>query len=415
MNINSERHIAVIGAGIVGICTAYFLQKSGFKVSLFDKELPGTMTSFGHACTFADYANVPVNDPSLLMRMPSMLFKDDSPLSVDFFYILKNLKWAYKFLRNCHKDKVEEIASSLANLLQHAKLSYDHIFEDVNVSEFIKNEENIYIYDSKESFNKAQYANSLRKKNNIKVKDLSKKDILDLEPNLAQIYYSGHLFLGSRHTTNPLAISKKIFESFLQGGGQYINENVKNLLNKGNLIEVCLEQKKIEFNEVVITAGAWSKSLANIIGDDFPLDTERGYHVLFNVDKKLIDRPIGWSQSGFYLVQTDEGIRAAGTVEIAGLNKAPNQKRIKMIESQARKLLPQLGSISSTWMGLRPTLPDSKPIIGRSNKNQNILYAFGHQHIGWTLAAVTGKAINELAKGSQPNFDISAFSPNRFS
>jgi len=415
MNANSEHHIAVIGAGIVGICTAYFLQKSGFKVSLFDKESPGTMTSFGHACTFANYANVPVNDPLLIQRIPSMLLKDESPLSVDFFYILKNLPWAFKFLRNCRKDKVEEIASSLANLLHHAKLSYDHIFEDVKVSEFIKNEENIYIYDSKESFNNAQYAHSLRKKNNIKIRNLSKKDIFDLEPNLSPIYYSGQLFIGSRHTTNPLAISKKIFESFLQGGGQYVNENVKNLLNKGNLIEVSLEEKKVKFNQVVITAGAWSKSLGKMIGDDFPLDTERGYHVLFNVDKKLIDRPIGWSKSGFYLVQTEEGIRAAGTVEIAGLNKSPNQKRIKMIEFEARKLLPQLGSVKSTWMGCRPTLPDSKPIIGRSNKNKNILYAFGHQHIGWTLAAVSGKAINELAKGYEPNFDISAFSPNRFS
>ena len=117
----------------------------------------------------------------------------------------------------------------------------------------------------------------------------------------------------------------------------------------------------------------------------------------------------------FYLVQIDEGIGAAGTVEIAGLNKPPNKKRINMIESQARKLLPQLGKIKTTWLGRRPTLPDAKPIIGFSSKNKNIMYAFGHQHIGWTLAAVTGKAINEIAKESHPNFDISAFSPNRFS
>ena len=151
-----------------------------------------------------------------------------------------------------------------------------------------------------------------------------------------------------------------------------------------------------------------------MIGDEFPLDTERGYHVLFESDKQLINRPIGWSQSGFYLVQMDDGIRASGTVEIAGLEKPLNKKRVDMIENQARKILPQLGKVKSTWLGRRPTLPDSKPIIGKSPKNKNIMYAFGHQHIGWTLAAVTGKAINEIVKGSQPNFDISAFSPNRF-
>ncbi len=104
------KKIAVVGAGIVGICTAYFLQKSGFKVTIIDKEDPGTMTSYGHACTFADYASIPVNSPSLFKQIPSMLLKKDSPLALDFFYVMKNLPWATRFLYNCRKDKVEEIA-----------------------------------------------------------------------------------------------------------------------------------------------------------------------------------------------------------------------------------------------------------------------------------------------------------------
>ena len=408
------KKIAVVGAGIIGICTSYFLQQSGFKVTLIDKEKPGSMTSYGHACTFADYANVPVNNPTIIKDLPSMILSKDSPLSIDLFYILKNIPWAYKFLKNCKKDKVEEIASSLANLLKHARLSYDHIFKDVKVSEFIKNEENIYIYDTKQSYKNANYANYLREKNNIKIKRLNKFEVHDLEPNIASIYYAGDLFLGSRHTTNPTAITQKIFESFIAGGGKFINKNVINFFDKENSIEIILDQQKIEYDQIVITAGVWSNNLAKIIGDSFPLDTERGYHVLFEGAKKLINRPIGWSQSGFYLVQMNEGIRAAGTVEIAGMHKKINQRRLDLIERHSRKILPQLGSIKSTWMGLRPTLPDSKPVIGRSSKNKNVLYAFGHQHIGWTLAAVTGKAINELAKGTQPNFDISSFSPNRF-
>jgi D-hydroxyproline dehydrogenase len=408
------KKIAVVGAGIVGICTSYFLQKSGFKVTLIDKEKPGTMTSYGHACTFADYANVPVNNPSLFYEIPQMLLKKDSPLSVDFLYIIKNLPWAIKFLKNCQKNKVEEIASSLANLLHHSRLSYDQIFKDVDVSQFIKNQENIYIYDSKKAYEASQYSNQLRIKNNIKVKELNKKDIYNLEPNLASVYHAGYLFVGSRHTTNPLAISQKIFESFLKGGGEFVNENVRNIKNKENLVEISLQEKKVIFDKVVICSGAWSNSLAKMIGDEFPLDTERGYHVLFETDKQLINRPIGWSKSGFYLVQMEDGIRASGTVEIAGLDKPLNKQRVDMIENQARKILPQLGKVKSSWLGRRPTLPDAKPIIGMSSKNKNVLYAFGHQHIGWTLAAVTGKAINAIAKGSNPNFDISAFSPNRF-
>ena len=149
------KRIAVVGAGIVGVCSAFFLQKSGFKVTLFDKEDPGTMTSFGHACTFADYANIPVNSPELFRKIPSMLFNSEGPLSVDLLYILQNLPWAFKFFLNCRKDKVEDIAKNLANILQHSRLSYEQIFKEVNVSKYIKNEENIYIYDSKNSYETA--------------------------------------------------------------------------------------------------------------------------------------------------------------------------------------------------------------------------------------------------------------------
>ena len=408
------KNIAVIGAGIVGICSAYFLKKSGFNVTLIDREKPGSMTSFGHACTFADYANVPVNYPGLIWDIPSMLLRKDGPLAVDFFYILKNLPWAISFLKNCKKEKVNEIANSLTNLLKHSQISYDEIFQDVNVKEYISYEENLYLFDSKKSYENYEYANIIRKNNNVKVRNLNKDEVKELEPNLADVYYAGQVFTGSRHTTNPLAISTKIFEKYLELGGIYIKQNVTNLIQKENNIEIYLGNKKINFDKMIVCAGAWSNKIANLLGENFPLDTERGYHILFNTNEKLIKRPVAWSESGFYLIQIHDGVRAAGTVEIAGINKEPNLKRIKMIERQSRKVLPQLGEIKSTWMGRRPTLPDSLPIIGESSKNKNIIYAFGHQHIGWTLGAITGKIVSTITNGNKPNINIEAYSPNRF-
>ena len=408
------KSIAVVGAGIVGICSAYFLKKSGFKVTLIDREDPGTMTSFGHACSFADYANVPVNYPGLIWDVPKMLLKKDGPLAVDFFYILKNIPWALSFLKNCKKEKVDEIASSLTNLLKHSQISYDEIFKEVNVQEYISHEENLYLFDTKKSLENYEYANVIRKNNRVKVRNLNKEEVKELEPNIADVYYAGQLFIGSRHTTNPLAISTKIFEKFLELGGVYIKQNVTNLIQKENIIELSLGNKKINFDKMIVCAGAWSNKIANLLGENFPLDTERGYHILFNTNEKIIKRPVAWSESGFYLIQIHDGVRAAGTVEIAGINKEPNLKRIKMIERQSRKVLPQLGEIKSTWMGRRPTLPDSLPIIGESSKNKNIIYAFGHQHIGWTLGAITGKIITTITNGKKPNINIEAYSPNRF-
>ena len=408
------KNIAVVGAGIVGICSAYFLKKSGFNVTLIDKEKPGTMTSFGHACSFADYANVPVNYPGLIWDIPSMLLRKDGPLAIDLFYILKNLPWAISFLKNCNKEKVNEIASSLTNLLKHSQISYDEIFQDVDVSEYISHEENLYLFDSKKSFEDNEYANVIRKNNNVKVRNLNKNEVKELEPNIAEVYYAGQIFTGSRHTTNPLAISNKIFDKFLELGGIYINQNVKNIIQKENKIELRLEDKNFYFDKIIVSTGAWSNQIANKFGDKFPLDTERGYHILFDTNEKLINRPVAWSESGFYLIQIHDGIRAAGTVEIAGLKKPPNKKRLAMIERQSRKVLPQLREVKSTWMGRRPTLPDSLPVIGKSQNNNNVIYAFGHQHVGWTLGAVTGKIIDSLSKDQVPNIDISAYAPDRF-
>ena len=408
------KKIAVIGAGIIGICSAYFLQKSGFKVTLVDHNKPGSMTSYGHACTFADYACIPVNSPTIFKDIPSMLLKQDGPLAIDFGYVLKNLPWALSFLKNCRKDKVEYIASSLASFLNQSKSSYNQLFKEVEVSQYINDNETLYLYKTENEYQAAKYSIYLRKKNGVKIRELNAAEINSLEPNIAPIYYCGIIFEGSRHTTSPIKVSKKIFENFLQKGGSFLNKKITAINNTTKGIKIISENNTFDFDSILISAGAWSKELALMVGDKFPLDTERGYHVLFDIEKQLISRPVGWSQSGFYLIQIEDGIRAAGTVEIAGLYKKPNQKRLSMIEREAKNLLPNLGKVKSTWLGFRPTLPDAMPIIGKSEKNNNVFYAFGHQHIGWTLAAVTGKVITELVQDRNPNFDISAFSPNRF-
>ena len=408
------KNIAVVGAGIVGICTSFFLQKSGYKVTLFDHNQPGSVTSYGHACTFADYSCVPVNSPTLFKELPLLFIKKNSPLSINFRYVLKNLPWAINFLKNCRKDKVEYIASSLSHLLDQARLTYDQIFEEVDVSKYVKNTETLYLYKTEQDFNSAQYSRDLRIKNGVKMKVLDSPTIKEMEPNISPIYYKGILFEGSRHTINPQKISQKIFDIFIDRGGVFLNKKILSIDAVKDKITLHSENYSQCFDQIVICAGAWSKQLALMVGDNFPLDTERGYHVMFENTEKLIDRPIGWSQSGFYITQIEEGIRSAGTVEIAGLNNKPNQNRLRMIEKETRKLLPMLGNIQSTWLGFRPTLPDALPVIGASLKNEKIFYAFGHHHIGWTLAAVTGKAIQYLIDDKKPNFDMSAFSPRRF-
>ena len=343
-----------------------------------------------------------------------MLLKQDGPLAINFFHVLKNLPWVISFLKNCRKDKVEYIASSLNNILEYACITYDQIFEEVNVSQYINNSEAVYLYNTEKEYNLAKYSIDLRKKNGVKMQELNAEQIKEIEPHLSPIYYKGILFEGSRQTTNPIKISQNIFDAFINRGGVFLNKKVTSINDNKNNISIDCDIVSYDYDQIIICAGAWSNQLALMIGDRFPLDTERGYHVLFDNTDQLINRPIGWSQSGFYLVQIEEGIRAAGTVEIAGYSTKFNHKRLRMIEREAKKLLPNLGKAKSSWLGFRPTLPDSMPVIGQSQKNKKVFYAFGHQHIGWTLAAVTGKSISSLLEGRSLNIDISAFHPSRF-
>ena len=243
----TKPHIAVVGAGIIGICSAYFLNKSGFKVTLIDKNEPGSMTSYGHACTFADYACIPVNSPDLFREIPSMLLRSDGPLAVDFLYTIKNLSWALKFLQNCTTKKVEYISNSLGNLLNNASTSYDEIFLDVDVTKYIKNEEAIYLYKNELAYLKAKKANEIRKKNGVKIKILSQNDILNMEPNLAPVFHNGQLFVGSRHTTNPSAVSKKIFDSFINNGGMFVRKKIENIIPRETSVILNYNNKITNF------------------------------------------------------------------------------------------------------------------------------------------------------------------------
>ena len=406
--------VAVVGAGIIGVCIAYFLKKNGHQVTLFDSNNPGTQISFGNAGLFASHECVTANSPELWKNLPSILVSKNGPLVIDWFYVLTHLPWAIRFLRNCTSERVDHIAKSLSNFSSHAGLSYEEIFNEVDVSQIIVHKEPIFLYESKELFEKNQYAFNLRKKNNVHFDVINKEDIAKMEPSLAPIYYKGMILKGESFTKSPLQITLKIFDDFINNGGHFVLSKIDSIIRKGDFLFLKYKKQEYQFDKIVVAAGAWSNFLAKTIGDNFPLDTERGYHIIFENNNNLLTRPVGWAKTGFYMTPMEDGIRAAGTVEIAGLIKPMNKNILAMIETTARSILPRLGKVKSRWMGFRPTLPDSLPVIGESRKCKNVYYAFGHQHLGLSLAAVTGKVMRSLIENQPTNINIDSLSPYRF-
>ena len=250
----------------------------------------------------------------------------------------------------------------------------------------------------------------------IKQKILTVREILDLEPNIKPVFTGGCYYDYAYHARDPHGIVKKIFELYLKKGGKFVKENVKSvkqISNKETLIKT--DKQDYSFEKTVVACGAFSKKLTDQLGENIPLETERGYHVHFKGMEHLIERPIIFLDRGFGLTPMNQGLRAVGTVELGGLKNPLSKKRIQYIVNCAKELLPQLGDHEDEWLGCRPTLPDFLPVIGPSKNNQNIIYAFGHHHLGWTLGAITGKIVSGILANEKTNLDLSPYNSLRFS
>lgn len=407
--------VAVIGAGIVGVSCALWLQKKEFKVLLIDRNQPGSLTSSGNACAIADYGCIPVNSPNLIKRLPWLLFNKNSPLFLNPNYAITHLPWLLSFLNHCRPSKVQHTINSLGRILEHAYSGFGPLVELSNSKKLIAQNGTMYVYETEKAFENARASNQARADQGIPFRELDRDEIYDLEPNLTKRFSKGIIFENARNVLNPLTLVTNYFNHFVAHKGTLISSHAKHIDNSDSGLVVHLENDKtIVADKAVIACGAFSKQISGCGTEKLPLDTERGYHVQYAGLQELAERPISWPDYGFYVTPMDEGLRFAGTVEIAGLSSSHNKNRINYLTRKSKEMFDLKIDPDSTWLGFRPTLPDALPVIGPSPESENIFYAFGHQHIGLTLAGITGKIISELIAGETTSIDIANFSPKRF-
>ena len=239
--------------------------------------------------------------------------------------------------------------------------------------------------------------------------------VQELEPALAPIFAGGILYNDGFQLSDPQQVIMRLVDQFARDGGEVIRDRVDRIESAGlDQVPVHFSGNSRSVHHVVIAAGAWSTRIDGPVLDRLPLDTERGYHVMFPENLSTLSRLVGLADAGLYLCPVDGGLRAAGTVELAGLDAQPNPKRLDYIEQAARRALPSLKQGGDTWLGFRPTLPDALPVIGRSSKHPSVVYAFGHQHVGLTLGAVTGKLVQQIIDREQPIVDPTPYRAQRF-
>ena len=415
---NKCKSVGIIGSGIQGVCTGLQLIKKGIPVTIFDRQDPLSTefkpASYGNAGHFSPYAVLQFNRPDILNDVPKMLLSSYGPLALKWNYIPKMFNWFLYYLRNCNKQSMMHTAKYMHQILSLSNDAYEEIFQEIDTSGLIEKKGIIYVWTNK-NLKSRELEIKVRDELGIKQKLLSKREVLELEPNLAPVFDAGVIYESAMHARDPHGILKQIFKLFLEKGGKFIQTNVQSIEQLTiNETIIRAESEEYKFEKSVIASGAFSKKLTDQLGENIPLDTERGYHVHFKDKESLISRPVIFLDRGFGMTPMNQGLRAVGTVELGGLENPPSKKRIEYIVKCAKELLPQLGHHQDEWLGFRPTLPDFLPILGPSLKNKNIIYAFGHQHLGWTLGAITGKIISGIVAGEKTNLDLAPYSSKRF-
>ncbi len=412
------KSVGIIGSGIQGVCTGLQLIKKGIPVTIFDRHDPMSSNfkaaSYGNAGHFSPYAVLQFNRPDVLYDVPKMLLSSYGPLALKWNYIPKMIPWFINYLKNFNKKSMLHTAKYMHQILSLSNDAYEEIFKEIDITNLVEKKGIIYIWTNK-NLKSRELEIKVRNDLGIEQKLLTQSEILKLEPNLKPVFDAGVIYENAMHARDPHGILKKIFELFLKKGGKFIQEDIKGLEQKNqNQTVIKSENSEYIFEKSVIASGAFSKILTDQLGERIPLDTERGYHVHFKGMDKLISRPVIFLDRGFGMTPMNQGLRAVGTVELGGLKNPPSKKRIDYIIRCAKELLPELREHDDEWLGFRPTLPDFLPILGPSLKNKNIIYAFGHHHLGWTLGAITGKIISGIAAGEKTNLDLSAYSSSRF-
>ncbi len=407
--------IGIVGAGIQGISNALFLQKKGFKVTIFDRDEPGSpVASYGNAGHFSPYASVPINRPDVLTDVPAMLLSSTGPLALKWNYIPKMIPWFLQFIRNCSTKRMMHTAKNMHQILDLALPAYDELFDDIELGGLVEKKGILYIWND-QSLKSRDLEIKVRNELGIDQQVVTPKEIHDLEPNIKPIYHGGVYYQHGRHARNPKKILLKLYDLFLKKGGKFLKMNIKDINFNDEKPVIKTETQSFLFDKIVIACGSFSKKLTDNLDEKIPLDTERGYHVHFKDCDHLLSRPVIFQNRGFGITPMEQGLRVVGTVEFGGLDNPLSKLRVKNLINNAKYMMGDLPEHEDEWLGFRPTLPDYLPVIGPSKKHKNVFYCFGHHHLGWTLGPISGKIISGMIAEENTNLDLKPYSSLRFS
>lgn len=410
-------HIAVIGTGIVGTCTAAWLQRDGHRITFVDPLDAGEACSFGNAGSMSPSACLPVAMPGVWKKAPAWLMDPLGPLTVRWAYLPAVLPWLLRFVKHSKPAEVVRIATALRGLLAPIFESYQPLLEHAGAQALVRRTGCLYVYSSREVAAQWKWGMDLRRSLGVALRDVDRDELESLEPDLKGAFRFGILAPENGSTVDPSALVKALHARCLADGAGHLKRRVTGFELRDGLVQALRFNgaESLAVDGVVVAAGAWSAQLAAQLGARVPLETQRGYHVTVKSSNLALRHTVMAVEHNLMVNPMAMGLRLAGSVELAGLRAPPNYARADVLLRKGRELFPHLDASETTqWMGHRPCLPDSLPVIGRAPQAENAWLGFGHGHVGMCGGATTGREIAHLVAGRAPQVDLAPFSPLRF-
>ena len=409
----------IIGAGIVGVSAAAFLQREGYDVTIVDRVPPGEGCSFGNAGGLAFAEIVPTVHTRMLMKIPRWLMDPLGPLTIRWSYLPKVMPWMMALGRNALPDRVKAITEARASLALRVVSDFETLLKAAGTADLINYQDTLRLYDNEPQYLAEAPEREAKKAHGFEMKRISGGEARELEPALGPSVHCGVFHGGWYFLANPGRAVKSIAAEVARNGGRIIADDVVSLVREGGRVS-ALQLKAggtHRVDRLVICAGAYSHLLAKQLGERILLEAERGYHIVLPNSGVSLSRSLTYARTPGAATPMEMGLRLAGTDEFAGLDAEPNYRRADALWHNFKAILPGLrepDGEATRWMGRRPGTPDSLPVIGPSKTASNVWYGFGHGHMGLTWGPSTGRLIAELMTGAKSNIDLSPFRADRF-
>jgi D-amino-acid dehydrogenase len=412
----SQHGAIVIGAGVAGLSTALYLQRAGVAVTVIDPLPPAGGASFGNAGLLSPDTAVPIALPGMLRKVPGWLLNPLGPLSVTPGYFPRALPWLLRWIEAGRLDRVIAISDAMRALHRESLACWQELLGPAPYSELIRPLGQVQVWEGDGETANSGVERQVRERHGIRSEALAADDLRQMFPGISREVTRGLLVPGNGHTVSPQRSVGTLGELFRQAGGSLINERAMKLIPReggGWMVMTNLANRSSE--HVVVAMGAWSRQLLDPLGIKVALETERGYHAMLFDPEVMPALPISNKTRAFGVTPMEDGLRVAGTVEIAGLQAPPNEERAKVLVQHAKRMFPALRAEKVRyWMGFRPSTPDSLPVLGPSAGRPGLHFVFGHGHFGMTGGPPSGRLVARLITGQAPGLDPAPYAAQRF-